>query len=242
MGGFDKAIKTCGEYIKPVKQATLRLKELEQSVKQRKHELKVKEEEEKHAAQMENTNIGPGRRWKPSKAMLNKATSLKHNLSDINESNEHNEAIYSKTRMKQGIKEDLIKLKQARSQVQNLTQFYKVHCHPMTATKKQLDQSREEQKSFSQIASEASERMNTKPRQQSDYHPYYDAERDSEFTKELYRLKGFAYLRTQEKQHELTLDARNKFSQNELVMQDMSVVKAATCFQKALGNDSKDFQ
>ena len=83
--------------------------------------------------------------------------------------------------------------------------------------------------------------MNTKPRQ-SDYHPHYDAERDSQFTKELYRLKGFAYLRTQEKQQGLTTDIRSKFSQNELVMQEMSVVKAATCFQKALGNESKDFQ
>ena len=59
---------------------------------------------------MENNSIGPGRRWKPSKEMLKKAPSLgfekarrqnsKHNLSDINESNEHNETIYSKSRMK----------------------------------------------------------------------------------------------------------------------------------------------
>ena len=148
MGGFEKAIKTCGEYIKPVKKATQQLKELEQSVKQRKHELKIREEEEKHA-EMENKNTGHGR-WKANKARLNKAPSLgfekskrMHNLSAIDESNEHNETIHSKGKLKQGIKEDLIKLRQARSQVQNLTQFYKVHCHPMKATGSH-DQSREE--------------------------------------------------------------------------------------------------
>ena len=67
MGGFDKAIKTCGEYIKPVKQATLRLKELEQSVKQRKHELKVKEEEEKIKRQL----------WREGKRKIPSGLSMK---------------------------------------------------------------------------------------------------------------------------------------------------------------------
>ena len=49
MGKFDIAIKTCGEYLKPVKQASMKLAELEQSVKQKQHELKVREEEDKHA-------------------------------------------------------------------------------------------------------------------------------------------------------------------------------------------------
>ena len=33
MGFFDKAVKTCGEYLKPIKQARLQMKQLEQSVK-----------------------------------------------------------------------------------------------------------------------------------------------------------------------------------------------------------------
>ena len=33
MGQFDRAIKTCSEYLKPIKQAKSRVKELEQIVK-----------------------------------------------------------------------------------------------------------------------------------------------------------------------------------------------------------------
>ena len=36
--------------------------------------------------------------------------------------------------------------------------------------------------------------------------------------------------------------ARHKFSEKELAQQQLSVVKAATCFQKALGNESTAFQ
>ena len=50
------------------------------------------------------------------------------------------------------------------------------------------------------------------------------------FTKELYRLKGFAYLRTQEQYQEMIKEARHKLSQEELAQQQLSVVKAATCF------------
>ena len=67
-----------------------------------------------------------------------------------------------------------------------------MHCHPHQPKQEVL----EEKKSFSQIASEAAEKLSSKHKHALEYHPHYDEDKDAQFTKELYRLKGFAYLRT----------------------------------------------
>ena len=75
-----------------------------------------------------------GRRYSPviSKKKTMRNVGLKNpNLSAINESmNEQDQTIASKGKVKEGIREDLVKLRQAKHQVENLTQFFKVHCHP----------------------------------------------------------------------------------------------------------------
>ena len=79
MGHFEQAIKTCGEYLKPIKKATLNMKKLELSVKQKKLEFKMKEEEDKHLQDQEEMKFG--RRYQESKLTRVKTRQFhKHSL------------------------------------------------------------------------------------------------------------------------------------------------------------------
>ena len=72
----------------------------------------------------------------------------------------------------------------------------KVHCYPVI-DKLEADQTPPD-RSFGQIAKDASERLCKNYKKQEaleELHPIYDEESDAQFVKEMYRLKGFAYLR-----------------------------------------------
>ena len=80
-----------------------------------------------------------------------------------------------------------------------------VHCHPKFHQVKRFDT--EEGKSFEQLASETADKLcrqnsllgKTQIVSGDELHPNYDEDSNNAFIKEMYRLKGFAYLRNQQK-------------------------------------------
>lgn len=109
-----------------------------------------------------------------------------------------------------------------------------IHCYPMVQTVEI-----EPEKSFSQLAKEAAEQLSknkkTIPSTQvissDDLHPNYNDDNNNAFIREMYRLKGFAYLRNQQKF--LSMQDGKKDTDE----QQLYVVKAASSFQKALGQN-----
>jgi len=65
---------------------------------------------------------------------------------------------------------------------------------------------------------------------EGDLHPRYTPDNDAAFVKELYRLKGFAYLRNQQKMVSMHGNGNEQGTEDQLY-----IVKAASNFQKALG-------
>lgn len=105
------------------------------------------------------------------------------------------------------------KLVKQRTKLELLTQFRKknchplnVHCHPKLKTLKRVG-TEDDTKSFEQIARETANRLcrqnsflgKTQLISEEELHPSYTDENDKAFIKEMYRLKGFAYLRNQQK-------------------------------------------
>lgn|ERR1719469_890631 len=99
------------------------------------------------------------------------------------------------------------KLNRLRQKLHLLTQFEKqqhgqpmnTHCYPYTAKHEE-----DPQRSFEQIARDASERLGTNIRnyrrkELESLHPAYSRDSNMEFVKEMYRLIGFSYLRSQQK-------------------------------------------
>lgn len=93
-----------------------------------------------------------------------------------------------------------------------LTQFKKKNCHPLNIhchpQVRQLTRFETEAgKSFEQLASETASKLcrqkslmgKTQLISEEELHPSYDDDSDNAFIKEMYRLKGFAYLRNQQK-------------------------------------------
>jgi len=98
----------------------------------------------------------------------------------------------------------------------------------------------EEQKTFEQLAKEASERIYQRrvnkmqagdEDDEDELHPKYSLQEERAFIKEMYRLKGLAYLR-----NEIIKKPDQQINDKTSVEQQLNVLKAATNFQKALGN------
>lgn len=87
-----------------------------------------------------------------------------------------------------------------------LTQFKKKNCHPLNVhchPKLRNLATEEKIKSFEEIARETASRLcrqssllgKTQLVSEEELHPNYSEENDKAFIREMYRLKGFAYLR-----------------------------------------------
>ena len=73
-------------------------------------------------------------------------------------------------------------------------------------------------------------------------HPRHSEESGDAFVREIYRLKGFAHLRNQQKLVAMRGEDRENYTPAEQAEQQLFVVKAASSFQKALGVDGQVVQ